>query len=98
MPKWARPSNVAAATGVATGIGVLLFTPLPGGDGWVKRLHDGYGTYQETKNPFDILHYDENGYGAIEVAVAQMQQNAPKAILDVAGFGIGAAVLRYFGM
>lgn len=98
LPRWAKPSNVTAATGVAVGIGELLFTPLAGGDSWVNRLKNGYATYQQTKNPMDLLNTDVDGNDASTIAVLQLKQNAGGAVLTIAGFGIGAAILKYFGM
>ncbi len=98
IPGWAKPSKVTAAIGVTTGVVGLVFTPLDNGDSWVTRIRNGYNTYQETKNPFDLLNYDESGHGVIEVAAHQLQVNAPRSIATIAGYGLVAGALSYFGL
>ncbi len=98
IPGWAKPSKVTAVVGVTTGVIGLVFTPRASGDNWMKRIRDGYNTYQDTKNPFDLLNYDGNGYGVIEVAAAQLQENAPRSIATIAGYGLVAGALSYFGL
>lgn len=102
LPRWAKPSRIAAYTGVAVGIGQLVLSPVPNGSGgwdsWLNRIRSGYTTYQETKNPLDILGWDDVGNNATTIAMLQAQQNALPSIGTVVGFGIGAAVLSFFGM
>jgi len=98
FPAWAKPSRVAAVTGVVTGVAELVITPLPNGDSWMRRLLTGYATYQATGNPVDILAEDSDGNNAATIAVYQLKQNAAPAIGTMVGFGIGAAILKWVGM
>src|SRR5579859_7160820 len=67
FPAWAKPSRVAAVTGVVTGVAELVITPLPNGDSWMRRLLTGYATYQATGNPVDILAEDSDGNNAATI-------------------------------
>lgn len=98
LPRWAKPSTITAATGVASGVAQLVVTPLPNGDSWMRRVYVGYGTYQASGNPMDIMGWDTEGNNAVTIAVDQLKQNAAPAIGTVVGFGIGAAVLKWIGM
>lgn len=102
FPSWAKPSRVAAYTGVAAAVGTLVFTPIPNGSGgndsWLQRVLAGYGVYKQTQDPTALLAQDEQGNNAATIAVAQLKQNAVPAIGTLVGFGIGAALLKHFGM
>ena len=98
LPKWARPSNFTAAAGVGSATLQLAFIPLSDGDSWLRRLQQGYAAYQSSQNPFDILNMDTDGNNALSIAALQLKQNAAPAVGTLVGFGLGAAVLRYFGM
>jgi hypothetical protein len=98
-PKWAKPSNLTAGIGVGVGVATLLFTPLPdGNDSWVNRLVSGYQNYLGSKNPLDLLNPSPDGNNLTTILALQLKQNAPGAIAEVAGYGVVAGVLRYFGM
>lgn len=102
LPAWAKPSRVTAYVGIGSGLLSLLFIPLPASEGsvdsWLVRMRGGYETYQQSKNPFDLLGWDSSGNNAISVAALQVKQNAPGAIVTVAGYGIVASILKHFGM
>ena len=98
LPSWAKPSRVIAYTGIATGVLQLTVTPLSNGDSWIRRLQTGYTTYTATKNPFDLLAMDPEGNNALTILSFQLQQNALPAAGTIVGFGIGAAILKRFGM
>ncbi|MCI4320605.1 MAG: hypothetical protein L3K23_10845 [Thermoplasmata archaeon] len=102
LPSWAKPSRIAAYTGIAVGVTTLVFTPIPNGSGgndsWLQRVKDGYSVYAESKNPLDLLGWDSVGNNAISIATLQLKQNAVSAVAEIVGFGIGASILAYFGM
>lgn len=98
LPPWAKPSNLTAGIGVATGIGQLVFTPLPNGQTWHRRLLIGYDNYKKYGTPSSLLGMDTDGSDVATIAVKQLSANAPKAIATVAGFGIVAAILKWAGM
>lgn len=83
--------------GVTVGVGDLVLTPLSNGDSWQQRLIRGFTTYKSTNNAMDILAYD-GANGAPEIFVAQLKQNAPGAIIEIAGFGVAAGILKRLGM
>jgi hypothetical protein len=100
MPSWAKPSRVAAATGVAVGVGTLIFAPLPNGDNWVRRALTGYTAYKAGggTDPELLLATDSSGNDITTIAMMQIKQNALPAIGYTAGFGLVAAALKHFGM
>lgn len=85
---------------MATGVGELIVLPLTdgSGDSWIRRLINGAAIAKQSGNALDILNQTGDGRNAAVVAVMQMKQNAPTAIGTVVGFGIGAALLSFFGM
>lgn len=100
FPSWAKPSKITALTGVATGLVELVFTPTVS-DGqnytWTQFLQKGFADFKVSQNPIDILGWDGQNDVFSQLA-AQMKQNALPAAGTMAGFGILAAIERYFGM
>ena len=98
MPSWAKPSRVTAGTGVALGLGTLLFKPNSGGN-WMGRLFTGLQNYEQYKTPSSLIGYNEgDGSSIFSEAVGQMSQNAPGAIATIGAYGLVAGILAYFGM
>lgn len=88
--KWrwvTHPSKaIAAAFGIGS-LGVLLFRPLPNGDGIAARAQ------AIVANPQNPLATDSVGNNIISIATIQMEQNAVPAI----GFAIVGAIIAWAG-
>lgn len=99
FPAALKPSRITAYTGVTAGTLELVFTNLPDGDSWLSRA---LYMAQEAKDGWPHGLHDgvigTDGSHVGSVLAAQLKQNALPAIGTMAGFGIVAAIERYFGM
>jgi len=71
----------------------LLFTPLNNWS-WVQGAGVTYANLKENNGA--TLGEDLNN--TLSFASSQLKANAGGAVLTIAGFGVGAAILKYFGM
>jgi hypothetical protein len=91
-------SRVVAPT-LALGAGIGLVTrPLPNGDGWIGRAQSGYGYFQNSGNPMDLLATDPAGNNVFSILSYQIENNAGSALITAVEAALLGKLGRWAGM